>query len=146
MVMKSGGMIVYIRYIGDNSILATLSSGLVAITRLEGGTVGGEKNGTPSSNNQLPQVTTKNNNSDKYNKRNKKISIALGDRVRYGADGAPKNAGPSPCARPAPLNGLGRGVFFGIPCPCPRSGPRPTHTPDRSPLKMGRNKRGPSRE
>jgi len=28
----------------------------------------------------------------------------------------------SPCARSAPLNGLGWAVFFGIPCPCPRSG------------------------
>jgi len=45
--------------------------------------------------------------------------------------------------RPAPRNGLGRGVFFGILCPGPHSGPRPTHSPDRSPLKMGGNKRGP---
>ena len=64
-------------------------------------------------------------------------------RIRYGADGAPKNAGPWPFPRPAPLNGLGRGVFFGSPCPCPRSGPRPTHTPDGSSLKIGGNKRGP---
>jgi len=54
-----------------------------------------------------------------------------------------KTRAPGPFPRPAPLNGLGRGVFFGIPCPCPRSGPRPTHTPDGSPLKMGGNKRGP---
>ena len=64
-------------------------------------------------------------------------------RVRYGADGAPKNVSPRPFPRPAPLNGLGRGVFFGIPYPCPRSGPCPTHTPDGSPLKIGGNKRGP---
>jgi len=45
--------------------------------------------------------------------------------------------------RRTPLNGLGRGVFIGIPCRCPRSGPSPTHTPDGSPLKIGGNKRGP---
>jgi len=50
---------------------------------------------------------------------------------------------PGPFPRPAPLNGLGQGVFFGIPCPCARSGPRPTHTPDGSPLKMSGKKRGP---
>ena len=44
--------------------------------------------------------------------------------------------------RPAPLNCLGRGVFFGIPSPCPRSGPCPTHTPDGSPLQIRGNKRG----
>ena len=49
--------------------------------------------------------------------------------------------GPFPC--PAPLNGLGRGVFFGIPCSCPPSCPRTTYTPDGSPLKIGGNKRGP---
>ena len=64
-------------------------------------------------------------------------------RVRYAADGAPKNAGPRPFSGPTPLNGLGRGVFFGFPCPSPRSGPRPTHAPDGYPLKIGGNKRGP---
>ena len=49
--MKGGGMIVYIRYIGDDSILATLSSGFVAITWLEGGTAGVKKT-------ELLQVTT----------------------------------------------------------------------------------------
>jgi len=63
-----------------------------------------------------------------------------------GRTGPRKTRAPGPFPRPAPLNGLGRGVFFGIPCPCPRSGPRPTHTRDGSPLKMGGNKRGPSRE
>jgi len=45
--------------------------------------------------------------------------------------------------RRAPLRGLGRGVVFGIPCPCSGSGPRPTHTPDGSLLKIGGNKRCP---
>jgi len=61
-----------------------------------------------------------------------------------GWTGPRKTWAPSPFLRPAPLTGLGRGVFFGIPCPCPPSGPRPTHTPDGSPLKMGGNKRGPA--
>jgi len=60
-----------------------------------------------------------------------------------GRTGPRKTRAPGPFPRPAPLNGLGRCVFFGIPCPCPRSGPRPTHTPDGSPLKIGGNKRGP---
>jgi len=135
--MKSGGMIVYIRYIGDDSILATLSSGLVAITRLEGGTVGGEKNGTPSSNNQLPQVTTKNNNSDKYNKRNKKISIALGDRVRYGAGGATENAGPRPCSPPYPAQRPGAGCLFRHSLPLSPLRPPPHPYPGQVPAKNG---------
>ena len=57
--------------------------------------------------------------------------------------GPRKTRAPGSFPRPAPLNGLGRGVLFGIPCPCPRSGPRPTHTPDGSPLKIGGNKRDP---
>jgi len=60
-----------------------------------------------------------------------------------GRTGHQKTLAPGPFPSPAPLNGLGRGVFFGIPCPCPRSSPRPTHTPDGSPLKMGGKKRGP---
>ena len=60
-----------------------------------------------------------------------------------GRTGPHKTGAPGPFPSPAPLNGLGRGVFFGIPCPCSRSGPRPTHTPDGSPLKMSGNKRGP---
>jgi len=60
-----------------------------------------------------------------------------------GRTGPRKKRAPGPFPRPAPLNGLGQGVFFGIPCPCPRSGPGPTHTPDRSPLTIGGNKRGP---
>ena len=60
-----------------------------------------------------------------------------------GRTGPRKTRAPGPFPRPAPLNGLGRAVFFGIPCPCPRSDPRPTHTPDGSPLKIGGNKRGP---
>jgi len=60
-----------------------------------------------------------------------------------GRTGPRKTRAPGPFPRPAPLNGLGRGVSFGILCPCPRSGPSPTHTPDGSPLKMGGNKRGP---
>ena len=67
-------------------------------------------------------------------------------RVRYGADGAPTMGATGPFRRPESLNGLVRGVFFGIPCPCPRSRFRLTHTPDGSPLKIGRNKRGPCRE
>jgi len=46
----------------------------------------------------------------------------------------------APFYRCAPLTGLGRGHFIGIPCRCPRSGPRPTHTPGRSLLEIGRNK------
>jgi len=60
-----------------------------------------------------------------------------------GRTGPRKTRAPGPCPRPAPLNGLGRGVFFGIPCPCPRSGLRPTHTPDGSPLIIAGNKQGP---
>ena len=60
-----------------------------------------------------------------------------------GRTGPRKKLAPGPFPRPAPLNGLGRSVFFGIPGPCPRSGPRPTHTPNGSPLKLGGNKRGP---
>ena len=60
-----------------------------------------------------------------------------------GRTGPRKTRAPGPFPRPAPLNGLGRGVFFGIPRLCPRSGPRPTHTPDGSPLKIGGNKWGP---
>jgi len=57
--------------------------------------------------------------------------------------GPRKKRAPGPFPRPAPLKGLGRGVFFSVPCPCPRSGHRPTHTPGGSPLKIGGNKRGP---
>jgi len=64
-------------------------------------------------------------------------------RVRYGADGAPQNVGPWPFCPPRPTQRPGAGVFFGIPCPSPGSGPCPTHTPDGSPLKIGGNKRGP---
>jgi len=55
----------------------------------------------------------------------------------------PENMSPRPFSRPVPLNGQGRGVFFGIPCPCPPSGPLPAHTPDGSRLKIGGNKPGP---
>jgi len=64
-------------------------------------------------------------------------------RVRYGADGTPKNAGPRPFSLPRPTEPPGAGCLFGIPCPCTRSGPRPTHTPDGAPLTIGGNKRGP---
>jgi len=57
--------------------------------------------------------------------------------------GPKKTRAPGPFPRPPPLNSLGRGVFFGIRCPCPRSSPRPTHTPDGCPLKIRGNKRGP---
>jgi len=60
-----------------------------------------------------------------------------------GRTGPRKVRAPGPFPRPAPLNGLGRGVYFGIRCPRPRSGPRPTHTPDGSQLKIGGNKWGP---
>jgi len=60
-----------------------------------------------------------------------------------GQTGSQKTRAPGSFPRLAPLNGLGRGFFFGIPCPGPGLGPRPTHTPDWSPLKMGGNKRGP---
>jgi len=67
-------------------------------------------------------------------------------RVRYGADRARKTRAPGPFPYPAPLNGLGQAVFFGIPCPCPGSGPRLTNTPDGPPLTMCGNKGAPSRE
>jgi len=75
------------------------------------------------------------------------LYVAL-SRVEFvtGQKGPQKTRAPGPFPRPAPLKGLGRGVFFGIPCPCARSGPRPTHTPDGSPLKMCGNKRGTYRE
>jgi len=37
-----------------------------------------------------------------------------------GRTGPRKTRAPGPFPRPAPLNGLGRDVFFRIPCPCPR--------------------------
>ena len=51
---------------------------------------------------------------------------------------------PGPFPRPVPLNGLGRGVYFGIPYSCPRSGPHRTHTPHGSLLKIGGNKQCPA--
>jgi len=45
-----------------------------------------------------------------------------------------------PC--PTQLNGLGQGVFIGIPCPCSCSGHRLTHPSDGSPLKIGGHKWG----
>jgi len=65
-------------------------------------------------------------------------------RVPYRVDTARRTQAPGPF--PPSLNSLGRGVFFGIPCPCPRSGPSTTHPPDGSPLKIGVNKWGSSRE
>ena len=59
-----------------------------------------------------------------------------------GRTGPRKTQARDPFPRPAPLSGLGGCVFFGIPCPSSGSGPRPTHTPDGSPLKMSGNKRG----
>jgi len=63
-------------------------------------------------------------------------------RVRYQAGGALKDVSPRPFHPLAQLCGLGRSVFFPIPCPCPRSVPCRTHTPDRSTLKIGGNKQG----
>ena len=75
---------------------------------------------------------------------NKWVGVSIAKiRVRYAVDGTPKTWVPGPFPRPAPLNALGRGVFFGILYPWPRSGPCPTHTPDGSPLKIGGNKWGP---
>jgi len=37
-----------------------------------------------------------------------------------GQTGRRKTRARGPFPRPAPLNGLGQGVFFSIPCPCPR--------------------------
>ena len=64
-------------------------------------------------------------------------------RVSEGADGAPEKTGPRPFARPSLLNGQGPRVFFAIPCHSPRLGPRPPHTPDWFPPKIGSNKWGP---
>jgi len=72
-----------------------------------------------------------------------KESIWLQVEFVTGRTGPRKTQAPGPFPRTAPLNGLGLGVFFGIPCPCPHSGPRPTHTPEGSPLKIGGNKQGP---
>jgi len=60
-----------------------------------------------------------------------------------GRTGLRKMQAPGHFPRPAPLNGLGRSVFFGIPSPCPGSSPRPTHRSDGSRLKISGNKRGP---
>jgi len=60
-----------------------------------------------------------------------------------GLTGLRKTQPLGPLPRPAPLNSLGWGVFFDIPCPCPHSGPHPTHTADRFRLKIGRNKGAP---
>jgi len=61
-------------------------------------------------------------------------------RVRYRADGALKSAGSQPFSRPGQLHCLGRNVFFSILYPCSCSGPYPTYTGDRSPLKIAGNK------
>ena len=53
----------------------------------------------------------------------KTIKEAITNSVRYGVDRAPKTRDLRSYPRPAPLNCQGRAVFFGIPCPCPRSGP-----------------------
>jgi len=63
--------------------------------------------------------------------------------VSYRAHRAPKNPGPRHVSCPTLLNGLGRVVFVVIPCLCPCSGPRPTHTPDGYRLEMGGTKLGP---
>jgi len=67
----------------------------------------------------------------------------LTSSICNGANGAPKNAGPRPLSLPRPTQLPGAGYFFGIPCPCPRSGPPSSHTPDRFPLKISGNKRCP---
>ena len=59
-----------------------------------------------------------------------------------GRTGRLKTWAPGPFAWPALRNGLGPVVFFGIPCPSARSGPRLTHTPDGFLLKMCGNKWG----
>jgi len=63
--------------------------------------------------------------------------------VRYGASGAPKNAGPWPNfpPRPAERPGAGR-VFLGFAAPAPG----PARSPDGSPLKQVVRNRAPSRE
>jgi len=63
--------------------------------------------------------------------------------VRYGASGAPKNAGPRPNSLPRPAERPGAGrVILWFPAPAPGPG----RSPDRSPLKqVGRNG-APSKE
>jgi len=64
-------------------------------------------------------------------------------RVRYGADGAPENAGLRPFSPPCPAQRPGAGCLFRHSLPLSPLRPPPTHTPDGSPLKMGGNKQGP---
>ena len=59
-----------------------------------------------------------------------------------GETGSHTTRAPGTYPHPGPLSGLGPDVYFGIPSPCPRSGARPTHTPDGSLLKIGGNKWG----
>ena len=56
--------------------------------------------------------------------------------VCYGAEGVQKMQAPSSFPYPAPLPYTGQGVFFGILCPWPHLGPRPTHIPEWYPLKI----------
>lgn len=70
-------------------------------------------------------------------------TLSAPSRVRYGADEALKNAGPQTFSRPTPQNGQGGGGFFRIPCPGTPLRLHPTHTLDRSPLKISSNKWGP---
>jgi len=65
------------------------------------------------------------------------IGIGVQLSVRYGASGAPKNAGPQPNSPPRPAERAGAGrVFVAFPAPAPSPG----RSPDGSPSKhVGRN-------
>jgi len=50
---------------------------------------------------------------------------------------------PGPLPGPAPPDGQGQGVIFGIPCHSPRPGTGPTYPPDGCLLKFAGDKWGP---
>jgi len=47
-----------------------------------------------------------------------------------GPPGPRNRRAPASIPRPAPVNGLARGIFFFNPCPCPCRGPRPVQCPE----------------
>jgi len=65
------------------------------------------------------------------------ISSQLANRVRYGADGAPENAGPRPFSPPRPAQWPGAGCLFRHSPPLSPLRPPPHPYPGRVPVKNG---------